>query len=70
MIDTIVVGMNLPLPTLSMVMSYAALIVIIGATDRSRLYCSSPSLLETLDNPTPFCKLTGTSNNHYFVVHY
>ncbi|XP_019854872.1 PREDICTED: uncharacterized protein LOC109583828 isoform X2 [Amphimedon queenslandica] len=35
------------------------IVLIITAIDRYGLYCSSVSLLETLKNPTPFCKFSG-----------
>ena len=34
-------------------------IVILQTCDRDGLYCSSVSLLETLNNPTPFCQYGG-----------
>ena len=46
--------------------------LIITAIDRYGLYCSSVSLLETLENPTPFCKFSGknltTYKNFIFTV--
>uniref|UniRef100_A0A1X7UE38 Uncharacterized protein n=1 Tax=Amphimedon queenslandica TaxID=400682 RepID=A0A1X7UE38_AMPQE len=40
------------------------IVLIITAIDRYGLYCSSVSLLETLKNPTPFCKFSGV------IIHY
>ncbi|XP_019853215.1 PREDICTED: uncharacterized protein LOC109582744 isoform X3 [Amphimedon queenslandica] len=44
-----------------------AILLIITAIDRNGLYCSSVSLLETLENPTPFCKFSGVVF-HYAIV--
>ena len=38
---------------------HIVIVLIITAIDRYGLYCSSVSLLETLNNPTPFCKFSG-----------
>uniref|UniRef100_A0A1X7UEJ6 FZ domain-containing protein n=1 Tax=Amphimedon queenslandica TaxID=400682 RepID=A0A1X7UEJ6_AMPQE len=43
------------------------IVLIITAIDRYGLYCSSVSLLETLNNPTPFCKFSGVVF-HYVIV--
>ena len=40
-------------------------IVILQTSDRDGLYCSSVSLLETLNNPTPFCQYGGKSRSSY-----
>lgn len=48
-----------------------ALLVIITACDRNGLYCSSVSLLNTLDNPTTFCTLTGeVVDCNHVIYHY
>ena len=39
---------------------YIALLVIIISIDRNGLFCSSTSLNDTLNNPTPFCTLSGS----------
>ncbi|XP_019853194.1 PREDICTED: uncharacterized protein LOC109582731 [Amphimedon queenslandica] len=44
-----------------------AIVLIITAVDRNGLYCSSVSLLETLKNPTPFCKFSGIVFHYTFV---
>ena len=41
------------------------IVLIITAIDRYGLYCSSVSLLETLENPTPFCKFSGKNLTTY-----
>ena len=33
----------------------------ISAIDRNKLFCSSISLLDTLDNPTPYCIISGNT---------
>ncbi|XP_019854875.1 PREDICTED: uncharacterized protein LOC109583829 [Amphimedon queenslandica] len=43
------------------------MVLIITAIDRYGLYCSSVSLLETLKNPTPFCKFSGVAFHYTFV---
>uniref|UniRef100_A0A1X7UPL3 FZ domain-containing protein n=1 Tax=Amphimedon queenslandica TaxID=400682 RepID=A0A1X7UPL3_AMPQE len=43
------------------------ILLIITAIDRNGLYCSSVSLLETLENPTPFCKFSGVVFHYTFV---
>ncbi|XP_019862074.1 PREDICTED: uncharacterized protein LOC109590618, partial [Amphimedon queenslandica] len=48
-------------------MTVLVIVLIITAIDRYGLYCSSVSLLETLNNPTPFCKFSGVVF-HYVIV--
>ncbi|XP_019854876.1 PREDICTED: uncharacterized protein LOC109583830 [Amphimedon queenslandica] len=48
-------------------MTALVIVLIITAIDRYGLYCSSVSLLETLNNPTPFCKFSGVVF-HYVIV--
>ena len=43
--------------------TYLEIVLIITAIDRNGLYCSSVSLLETLENPTPFCKFSGETHS-------
>ncbi|XP_019859822.1 PREDICTED: uncharacterized protein LOC109588073 isoform X1 [Amphimedon queenslandica] len=43
------------------------IVLVIAAIDRYGLYCSSVSLLETLKNPTPFCKFSGVTIYYTFV---
>ena len=38
---------------------YIALLVITVSIDRNGLFCSSTSLIDSLNNPTPFCILSG-----------
>ena len=38
---------------------YTAILVIIISIDRNGLLCSSTSLIDSLNNPTPFCTLSG-----------
>ena len=33
--------------------------VLIAFTDKEELFCSSDDLVENIDNPTPFCTITG-----------
>ena len=42
---------------------FIEIVLIITAIDRYGLYCSSVSLLETLENPTPFCKFSGKTQS-------
>ena len=37
-------------------------IILISFMDRSALFCNSIDLLDNLENPTPFCKLSGRVN--------
>ncbi|XP_019860902.1 PREDICTED: uncharacterized protein LOC109589233 [Amphimedon queenslandica] len=48
-------------------LSVFVILLIITAIDRDGLYCSSVSLLETLENPTSFCKFSGVVF-HYTIV--
>ena len=36
--------------------------VIVISIDRNNLLCSSTSLIDSLNNPTPFCTLSGLTN--------
>ena len=38
---------------------FIGIVLIVTAIYRYKLYCGSVSLLETLENPTPFCKFSG-----------
>jgi len=33
--------------------------VLIAFTDKEELFCSSDDLVESIDNPTPFCTIIG-----------
>ena len=44
-----------------------ALIVVILAIDRNKLMCSSISLLDTLNNPTPYCTISGSYSSLPFI---
>ena len=39
--------------------SVYAVFLLIGYTDKQALFCSSDDVIETLDNPTPFCTIIG-----------
>ena len=39
-----------------------ALLVLIVAMGRNKLLCSSMNLIETLDNPTIFCSISGDND--------
>ena len=49
---------NLRLSSNNFASIFVVLLIFIGTLDR-RLFCSSRSLLESIENPTTFCILTG-----------
>ena len=45
---------------------HIAILVIIVSIDRNSLLCSSTSLIDSINNPTPFCTLSGLIILHYY----
>jgi hypothetical protein len=41
------------------IISFVALFVLIGFTDRKQLFCHSKDLIDTFEHETPFCTISG-----------
>ena len=46
-----------------------AALVVVGFSSRRKLFCTSPNLISSIGNPTPFCIITGQFGAEYDKVH-